>query len=124
MTDEAPDLQPLLSRLANIALFVVFMRPTADFQGPATPEGRAMLARHLAFLFDLQNDGVLMASGPLDLDVASISGLCVLRASSREEAESIAADEPYCKAGWRTNTVHSWQLNEGLLVPAARLSDA
>lgn len=115
-----PDLQSLLVQLANIPLFAVFMRPTNQFQSPMTPDGQAMLARHLAFLFDLQASGLLLAAGPLDLNVDSIEGMCILSASSREHAESIAADEPYGKAGWRTNTVQTWQLNEGLLVPAAR----
>ncbi|HME77486.1 MAG TPA: hypothetical protein VKI00_18115 [Mycobacterium sp.] len=46
--------------------------------------------------------------------------LSIVRADSREEAETIAADEPYREAGWRTNTVRAWQLNEGVLVAAAR----
>jgi uncharacterized protein YciI len=45
----------------------------------------------------------------------------IIRAKSREEAEAIAAREPYGAAGWRTNTVRSWQMNEGLLVEPAKV---
>jgi hypothetical protein len=43
----------------------------------------------------------------------------VIRAASREEAEQLAAEEPFQKAGWRVNEVHAWTLNEGLLSQAA-----
>ena len=84
-----------------------------------------MLTEHLGYLFEIQRSGQLFAAGPLDLDAEHISGMCILHAPSREDAERIAYAEPYHQAGWRTNTVHSWQLNEGLLIEAAnRLVDA
>jgi len=114
------NLEEMLAGLANIELFAVFMRPTEAFQGPlASAEGRRMLAAHLQYLFEIQRSGQLLAAGPLDLDVEHISGMCILCAPSREDAERIAYQEPYHQAGWRINTVQSWQLNEGLLTGAA-----
>jgi uncharacterized protein len=114
------NLEEMLARLANIELFAVFMRPTEAFQGPlASAEGRRMLTEHLEYLFEVQRSGKLFAAGPLDLDLEHISGMCILHAPSREDAKRIAFEEPYHKAGWRTNTVQSWQLNEGLLIEAA-----
>ena len=113
------NLEEILAKLANIELFAVFMRPTEAFQGPlASEEGRRMLTEHLQYLFEIQRRGHLLGAGPLDLDVERISGMCILHASSREDAERIAYAEPYHQAGWRTNTVQSWQLNEGLLIDA------
>ena len=113
------NLEEILAGLANIELFAVFMRPTDAFQGPlASAEGRRMLTEHLQYLFEIQRSGELLAAGPLDLDVERISGMCILHAASREDAERIAYAEPYHQAGWRTNTVQSWQLNEGLLIEA------
>jgi uncharacterized protein len=66
----------------------------------------------------MQRSGRLLASGPLDLDVERISGMCILHAESREDAERIAYAEPYHQAGWRINTVQTWQFNEGLLIDA------
>jgi uncharacterized protein YciI len=110
-------LEEILAGLANIELFAVFMKPTEAFQGPlASAEGRRMLTEHLEYLFEIQGSGQLFGSGPLDLDVEHISGMCILHARSREDAERIAHQEPYHRAGWRINTVQSWQLNEGLLI--------
>jgi uncharacterized protein YciI len=117
--DSDADLEEILASLANIELFVVFMRPTEVFQGPlASEEGRRLLTEHLQYLFEIQRRGQLLGSGPLDLDVERISGMCILHAPSREDAERIAYEEPYHQAGWRTNTVQSWQLNEGLFIEA------
>lgn len=117
MVDNDVNLEQLLSDLPNIELFAVFMRPTPEFEGPfASEEGRRLLTEHLLYLFEIQRGGALLASGPLDLNVERIEGMCILRASSRVEAEKMAYDEPYQRAGWRINTVQSWQLNEGLLV--------
>ena len=113
------NLEEIVAGLANIELFAVFMRPTEAFQGPfASEEGRRMLTEHLLYQYEIQRSGHLLASGPLDLDVERISGMCILHAPSREDAERIAYEEPYHQAGWRTNTVQSWQLNEGLLIDA------
>jgi uncharacterized protein YciI len=110
-------LEEILAGLANIELFAVFMKPTEAFHGPlASAEGRRMLTEHLEYLFEIQRSGQLFGSGPLDLDVEHISGMCILHARSREDAERIAYEEPYHRAGWRINTVQSWQLNEGLLI--------
>jgi uncharacterized protein YciI len=64
----------------------------------------------------LQDENTLLAAGPLDLNVERIEGMCVVRAGPREDAEEIARREPHAAAAWRTKTVRTWQLNEGLLV--------
>jgi uncharacterized protein YciI len=120
MTHLPPDLQQLLARAAKIELFAIFMTPTDKFQSATTPEGAVLLIAHLKYLFDLQTQNRLLAAGPLDFNINSVEGMCIIAAGSHEEAETIAAHEPYRKAGWRTNTVRTWQLNEGVLVPAAR----
>ena len=120
MTTEIPELEELLARLPNIELFSIFMKPTDQFQSPLSEAGRPLLVAHLTYLFELQDQQLLLGSGPLDLDVDRIEGMCIVRADSREHAESLAAEEPYAKAGWRVNTVRSWQLNEGLFVATAQ----
>ncbi|MDT7760970.1 MAG: uncharacterized protein QOC63_390 [Mycobacterium sp.] len=75
---------------------------------------------HLKYLFSLEERGILLGSGPLDLDSERIEGMCIVRAATREDAEAIAAEEPYATSGWRENTVRAWQLNEGLLVSAVQ----
>ncbi len=68
---------------------------------------------HLNWPEQLEADGTLLLSGPVDQDLGLGRGLTVLRASSREAAEAIVADEPMVRAGYRNNTVRSWTVNEG-----------
>ena len=121
MTQPSAELQELLGGLANLEVFAIFMTPTEKFQSPYTPEGDRLLTAHLRFLLALQDEDILLASGPLDLDVERIEGMCIVRAGSREDAEAIAKREPYAAAGWRTNTVRAWQMNEGVLVEPAQI---
>jgi uncharacterized protein YciI len=100
-------------RHPEIPLHVVFMKPTDRLRPPSDPEGAEMLRRHFLFLLELEESGKLFASGPLDAGTPSQEGMCILAVATREEAEAIAAEEPFGKAGWRVNSVRSWQLNEG-----------
>lgn len=70
---------------------------------------------HIAWLLGLERDGVLFLSGPLlsGPGTGPGSGVTVLRAAGQDEAESIAARDPFVLAGLRTFTVHRWRLNEG-----------
>jgi uncharacterized protein YciI len=121
MTDLPPDLQQLEASTAKIQLFTIVMRATDKFQRPESAQGAALLAEHLRYLFDLEDQNYLLAAGPLDRDIPDpVDGMTIIRADSRDQAEAIAADEPLNKAGWRINTVRSWELNLGMLAPAAR----
>jgi uncharacterized protein YciI len=120
MTDLPPELQQLEARTAKIPLFAIVMNATDKFQSPATAQGAALLAEHLRYVFDLEDQDRLLAAGPLDRDVGGpVDGIAIIRVDSRDQAEAIAANEPLHKAGWRVNTVRSWELNMGALVPAA-----
>jgi uncharacterized protein YciI len=121
MTVLPPELQQLEARTAKIPLFTIVMRATDRFQSPQTAQGAALLAEHLRYVFDLEDQDLLLAAGPLDRDTGGpVDGIAIIRAESRDQAEAIAANEPLHKAGWRINTVRSWELNIGSLVPAAR----
>jgi uncharacterized protein YciI len=121
MADLPPELQQLEARMAKIQLFAIDMRATDKFQSPQTAHGAALLAEHLRYVFDLEDQNRLLAAGPLDRDVPGpVDGIAIIRASSRDQAEAIAVNEPLHKAGWRINTVRSWELDMGPLVPAAR----
>jgi uncharacterized protein YciI len=120
MTDLLPELQQLEARMAKIQLFAIVMRATDKFQSPQTAEGAALLAEHLGYVFGLEDQDRLLAAGPLDRDAGGpVDGIAIIRADSRDQAEAIAASEPLHKAGWRINTVRSWELNMGALVSAA-----
>ncbi len=108
------------NRLAQVQLYVVFMRPTEKQQSPATPEGAEMLRQHFLYWWELEDQGKLFGAGPLDRGTPEQIGFCILAVDSREEAEALAHAEPFHGAGWRVNEVHSWELNEGLAVPIGR----
>jgi uncharacterized protein YciI len=121
MTVLPPELQQLEARMAKIPLYAIIMRATDQFQSPQTAAGAALLAEHLRYVFDLEEQDLLLAAGPLDRDAGGpVDGIAIVRAGSRDQAEAIAANEPLHKASWRVNTVRSWELNMGALVPAAR----
>jgi uncharacterized protein YciI len=121
MTDLPPELQQLEARMAKIPLFAIVMRATDQFQSPHTAQGAALLAEHLRYVLDLEHQNRLLAAGPLDRDAGGpVDGFAIIRADSRDQAEAIAINEPLHKAGWRINTVRSWELNMGVLAPTAR----
>jgi uncharacterized protein YciI len=106
--------------MAKIPLFAIVMRATDKFQSPQTAPGAALLAAHLRYVFELEDQDLLLAAGPLDREAGGpVDGIAIIRAASRDQAKAIAANEPLHKAGWRINTVRSWELNMGALVPAA-----
>ena len=77
---------------------------------------RPMLAEHLEFLHDLEQRGILFASGPLfDSDEAAPTGggLSFFRVASMDAARALIETEPFVKAGLRTYTLQRWTFNEG-----------
>lgn len=78
---------------------------------------------HFAYLTDLEARGILLAAGPfMDRDGARHgAGMMILRAASIEEADRIAAEEPYRKHGLRTHSPMPWQWAEGSLTQTVRV---
>jgi uncharacterized protein YciI len=105
-----------LARARNWQLWILEGVPTAAWpdlrDGFTEPFATALLA-HLRWLERLEADGTLVLSGPVDQEVALGPALSVFRAPCREDAEALVADEPMSVAGYRTNTVRSWTVNEG-----------
>jgi uncharacterized protein YciI len=132
MTDLTMD--QIQARMGRVQLFAIFMRPTEQYN-VTTPEGQELMRQHLQFQLDLEDRGILLAAGPLDLKtpapvgrfapleadpIVDASGMYFVAAGSREAAEAIAASEPFERAGWRTHKLCTWMLNEGAAVAMAR----
>ena len=107
-------------RHAEVELFVWFMRRTPTCPEIGSPAFNELLREHFLFWWELEEQGRLLGAGPMDLETADPVGFAILVCASRDEAEELARDEPFAKAGARINEVHSWQFNEGLGVPLAR----
>jgi uncharacterized protein YciI len=121
MVDRNMSLEDFLThRHCEIPLFVVMMKAGPKLKGRDTPEGAEMLRQHFLYLWELEAQGKLLGSGPLDPGTPDQEGMAIIAASSREEAEAIAHEEPFGKAGWRINRVRAFNLNEGLATALGR----
>lgn len=105
-----------LARGRGWALWIVETEPTSTWpdlsHGFPEPFARALRA-HLDWLGGLEAEGTLVLSGPVDQELGLGRGLTVIRAPSRAGAEAVVADEPLARAGYRSNTLSSWTVNEG-----------
>lgn len=101
-----------LSRLLGRDYWLVLSTPAAGADRAAVEEH---VEDHVAWLLELERADVLFASGPLlsGPGVGPGSGVTVLRAADEDAARSIAAGDPFVRAGLRTFQVHRWRLNEG-----------
>ena len=137
MTAE-PTLPEILARMGRLTAYAVFMRPTERYN-TESDEGRELMRRHLLFQLEMQDRGVLLAAGPIDgggsastLEkyktnapmtperLIDASGMYFIVAPSREDAEAMAASEPFEAAGWRTHSLCEWMVNEGTALPLLR----
>lgn len=118
------DLATMRRKLLRKQFYAIFMEPPAPMDDPIAGFGD-VLREHLAFLNDLEKRGILFASGPFRDGSAGWGGdgMALIRADSLEEAEAIARDEPFQKAGIRHNRVRPWQLNEGGFSLTVRFMD-
>lgn len=78
---------------------------------------------HFAYLTDLEARGILLAAGPfMDGDgTRHGAGMMILRAGSIQEADEIAAQEPYRKYGLRSHKPVPWQWAEGAITQTVRM---
>tara|TARA_Y100000588_G_scaffold261329_1_gene275917 strand:+ start:378 stop:824 length:447 start_codon:yes stop_codon:yes gene_type:complete len=93
------------------------------------PPREGLMHDHKTYLRDLERRGLLFGAGRLinedEGEHAVIGhGLIVIRAKTRAEAEEIAFQEPFTKAGYRTMVLHPWQRNEGSVDISIRLMDS
>ena len=122
MVDQDTSLAEILqTRQPGIRLYGVFMKPTGRMlERRGTPELDEARRQAFVYLWQLEERNKLLLAGPFEEGTSRQEGMMLLNVGSIEEAQAIAADEPMHKAGWRTNTVRSFALNEGLLVDSVR----
>jgi uncharacterized protein YciI len=80
------------------------------------------LPAHLEFMIDLEKQGILFASGPLDGGTRG-DGLTIVRAGSLDEARQVAARDPFVVQGLRTFEVREWTVMEGSFGIKVNFSD-
>jgi uncharacterized protein YciI len=113
--------------LAREQVYLCIMTNTAP-PADAPPRDQLMNA-HKEYLADLERRGLLFGAGRLfnaeeDEQTSLGHGMIIIRAKTRAEAEAIAFEEPFTKAGHRTMVLHPWQRNEGNVNIAIRFMDS
>lgn len=105
--------RPMKREQCYLCLMTLVERPPAG-----APLAAELRRPHKEWMADLERKGLLFGAGKLEnprFNEKSDFGyaMFILRAESREEAESIALEEPNTKAGYRTMQVIPWQRTEG-----------
>jgi uncharacterized protein YciI len=85
-------------------------------KGSGRPELiQSLLPEHLQYMIGLERAGILFASGPLGAGDGAVigDGLTILNVDSLEHARTLAAIDPFVRAGARSFSVREWTLMEG-----------
>lgn len=96
-----------------LELYVVDTKPAK-----APEDVKNSLPDHLAYQRELEERGTLVLAGPVSDPTGENmigAGLIIYRASSMEEAASLAENDPMHKSGARSFTLRKWLVNEGNL---------
>lgn len=120
MSELQDSIDALNNQMLQKLYYVVLTTPLKPMS-----ELMSLLPEHLSYMIDLEKRGILFASGPFlaDEHITAGTGMTILRASSREEAEAIAREDPFNKSGMRTFEIRTWQLNEGSYTVTVNYSD-
>src|SRR5262245_27301721 len=112
MADAPSSVHPLTHKFLGKEMYLVITRPVRS------PEIEKRLTDHLAHQVELERKGIMFAAGPLYPKGSQTpeAGMFVLRASSFEEAEAIAATDPLHAAGLRTYTIQKWRVDRKSVV--------
>ena len=110
----------LAARARNAQLYLIALEPTDKVR---SPEDTATFDAHFVWLRDNEMAARLMSCGPVEparpLAQGVWGGGLGVVATSREEAEAIAAREPSGVAGYRVLSVRGWTMQYGLAAPIA-----
>jgi uncharacterized protein YciI len=88
--------------------FVAFLRPDPG-RGPMSAENRQrVMGEHLANIRKLAAEGVIVAAGPMEDRITTISGIFIFKVPALGDARRIAAQDPTVTAGRNTVDVHAW----------------
>jgi uncharacterized protein YciI len=88
--------------------YISTMRPKRpDFLASMTPEERAVMEQHLAYVRRLFDQGKLLLGGAA---TDGAIGVLVLRVASAEEAQRIFDEDPAVRAGIGNSEIHPFRV--------------
>jgi len=118
MVDLASELQGFKDKMWKKDYYVMF-RTLIDASAI-----RGVKLRHFHWLIDLEKRNKVFASGPLfDNSGKQGVGMTVFRADTWEEAEELAAGDPFVTSGAVKFELRRWQINEGRINVSVDFSD-
>jgi uncharacterized protein YciI len=101
-------------------VYLILAETLAGWKNPSTAEGQVVLQEHYKWGKMLKSMDKLLLAGPTDsdlwamrnepLNIGHITGLIMLKVSSREEAEMLAQKDPFHIHGFRKNNVVSMKI--------------
>lgn len=94
-------------------VYLVFLYRGPAYVGtPCTPEERAVVDGHAAYVWDLHQRGIAIAAGPVlgGAEPADLMSMSVLRAQTAAEAERLALKDPAVQGGRFRAVVRPWLL--------------
>lgn len=103
-----------------LQVFVILAETLEGWKNPMSDEGKAVLMKHYEWGAGLKANGHLILAGPVDFDliaagkisaIGHTTGIIMLKAASREEAEVLAHQDPFHTNGFRKNVVHSMKIS-------------
>ena len=128
MATKKSDVEIAKRPLAREQVYLCIMTNNDSPPADAPPRDQLMNA-HKEYLADLERRGLLFGAGRLinaeEEERTSLGhGMLIIRTATRAEAEAIAFEEPFTKAGHRTMVLHPWQRNEGNVNISIRFLDS
>lgn len=85
--------------------YVAFLVAGPKFLPGDTPEHAALIPKHLAFIRKMISEKKLRLAGPF-ADDGKIIGICIVAASSAEEAKAWMDQDPAVQAGFFDHEIH------------------
>ena len=99
--------------------FVILAETLNGWKSPVSEEGKKIVQMHYQWANDLLRSGHMLMAGPLDRELFTksdyelsghITGLIIIKASSKEEAELLAYQDPFHVNGYRKNRVYTFAI--------------
>ena len=118
-----------------LQVFMIIAETLEGWKNLTSDEGKAVLLKHYAWGTALKINGKLILAGPTDFDLTSTgqinpightTGIIMLNAKSREEAEEWAFKDPFHTHGFRKNRVYAMKITmteDSLFMPLEKLID-
>lgn len=106
---------------ARLAWAQVYLVRSHESESTTEAPPEWLMSNRIDYLRRLESAGRLYAHGSVEaLPKDNVRELAIIAAASAEEANRIATDDPLHNAGYRTNTVQSHIINEGIACYVAR----